>query len=294
MCATRRPGAGGFFAAEGVPPIRPRRSPSIPARRRRPALAVSASGGSVPAEELAAITERAGGNPLFVRELVTATRSEGGVAAGERRGGRRTRIDRLSTVDRALLRWASVLGGVVLRGAAAEVLAGDLDAAPSTRRPGTGSGSSSSATRTSGAFRFRHALIRDAAYDGLVVPAAERAARAGGEALRAGATDAGEVAELLSLHYMLGRGAARDVAATPSSRASGEAKFANVDAAEFFRRALDAAEELPRSRASRSGRRRESLGDLLLLSGDFAEARNAYRQARTLVRGDAMLPPSSV
>ncbi len=290
MCATRRPGAGGFIAAEGVPPI-PAMTlaldplPDDDAR----ALAVSASGGSVPAEELAAITERAGGNPLFVRELVTATRSEGESLPGSVEEVVATRIDSLSTADRALLRWASVLGGSFSGELVAEVLAGDPDAALDSETWDRLGEFVERDPHAPGAFRFRHALIRDAAYDGLSFRRRRELHARVAEVLRAGATDAGEVAELLSLHYMLAEERHETWLYSVLAGERARAKFANVDAAEFFRRALDAAQELPALSRVEVGQTWGSLGDLLLLSGDFAEARNAYRQARTLVRGDAML-----
>ena len=66
-----------------------------------------------------------------------------------------------------------------------------------------------------------------------------------------------------------------------------KAKFANVDAAEFLRRALSAAPALPSLSRAEVGRTWESLGDLLMLSADYADAHEAYRHARKLVRGDA-------
>ena len=77
-------------------------------------LAVAAGAEGLPPEELAALTERAGGNPLFVQELVAATRgSEQGLdeLPRERRGcadepHRQPRARETAS----LLRWASVLG----------------------------------------------------------------------------------------------------------------------------------------------------------------------------------------
>jgi tetratricopeptide (TPR) repeat protein len=64
-------------------------------------------------------------------------------------------------------------------------------------------------------------------------------------------------------------------------------KHANVDAAEFYRRALDASRVLPAVSRADVGRAWESLGDVLELSGDYAEARIAYDHAREQLRGDA-------
>src|SRR5207244_1888163 len=58
------------------------------------------------------LAKRSGGNPLFLRELVSAARSAGSVAAlpDTVEGLMTSQIDRLHPADRTLLRTASVLG----------------------------------------------------------------------------------------------------------------------------------------------------------------------------------------
>ncbi|HEX3668769.1 MAG TPA: AAA family ATPase, partial [Acidimicrobiia bacterium] len=114
VCSTRRPGSAGFVAAEGTPPV-PAMSLRLDPLPEADAheLALAAAAQELPPDDLAAITERAGGNPLFVQELVAATRvsAQGLEALPESVEGVVTsRIDNLAPADRALLRWASVLG----------------------------------------------------------------------------------------------------------------------------------------------------------------------------------------
>lgn len=110
-CTTRRPGEGGFAAAEGTPPL-----PALTLRLEplpiddAKTLAIAAAGGRRLTEvELAALMERGAGNPLFLQELASV---------GEQADGAEelpesvealvaTRIDQLGPGDRALLRWAS-------------------------------------------------------------------------------------------------------------------------------------------------------------------------------------------
>ena len=107
ICATRRPVDGGFSAADGVPPV-----PAMTIQLQPLAAEAGAAAGRAGRSrrrllqhEVTAITDRAGGNPLFLAELVASARAPGGRgAAGERRGGVATRIDRLQPGDRALLR----------------------------------------------------------------------------------------------------------------------------------------------------------------------------------------------
>ncbi|MGH3016109.1 MAG: ATP-binding protein, partial [Gaiellaceae bacterium] len=139
-------------------------------------LARQASGRRIEDAEAVEIAERAGGNPLFLQELVAARAHADGAEEDELpetvEAVVASRIDRLSAADRSLLRWASVLGQafpgeLVAAVVEDEAAAGDSDAwnrlAEFVERD----------PDVPGGFRFRHALIRDAAYDAL--PKAVRA-----------------------------------------------------------------------------------------------------------------------
>ena len=180
-CTTRRPTEGGFAAAEGTPPLpaltlRLEPLPSEDART----LAVAAAGDRrLTEEELAALMERGAGNPLFLRELASV---------GEKTDDAEelpetvealvaTRIDHLGPGDRALLRWASVLGVSFSGSLIADVLEDDpLVAAGSDAWDRLGEFVERDPD-VAGAFRFRHALIRDAAYEGLSYKQEARAPR---------------------------------------------------------------------------------------------------------------------
>src|SRR5205814_7901867 len=170
-CTTRRPEDGGFAAAEGTPPLPALtlRLEPLPAEDAKTLVRAATGDRLLGDDELTAITARAAGNPLFLQELASP---EEAVDESEQLPETvealvATRIDRLAPGDRALLRWASVLGpsfsGVVIRDvleddptAAADSEAWDRLAEFVERDPDVPNG-----------FRFRHALIRDAAYEGL-------------------------------------------------------------------------------------------------------------------------------
>ena len=85
---------------------------------------------------------------------------------------------------------------------------------------------------------------------------------------------------MLSLHYFYGE---RWADAWRTSIAAGEraqAKFANVEAAEFYARALEAARRLRDVPAEERARIWEARGDVCELAGLYAEAIDAYRNAR--------------
>src|SRR5262249_42263627 len=108
VCVTARPGAATSVHLHGPFP-RPGPQPLEAAQAAELALDLAADV-AISTETLDALTERAGGNPLFVRELVLATR------AGERletlpesvESLLTTRIDTLDPANRMLLRYAAV------------------------------------------------------------------------------------------------------------------------------------------------------------------------------------------
>ena len=290
VCATRRPGESGFLAAAGNPPV-PAMSLRLDPLPEADAheLAVSAGAEGLPPEELAAITERAGGNPLFVQELVAATRgSEQGLEELPEsvEGVLTSRIDGLAPGDRALLRWASVLGASFSSDLIARVLEGDSDAAldvESWDRLGEFVERDPYAV---GTFQFRHALIRDAAYEGLSFRRRRELHARVADVLRETATDEDEAAETLSLHFSLAALPEETWRFSLVAADRARAKFANADAAELFRRALEVAARVGSLAPEEIGRAWESLADVLELGGDYAGAREAYEKAREHLLSD--------
>jgi class 3 adenylate cyclase len=289
VCSTRRPTGGGFLAAQGTPPV-----PALSLRLEpipeedASELARLAAEQELPPEQLAAITERAGGNPLFVQELVAATRArEQSVEALPEsvEGVVTTRIDSLDPGDRALLRWASVLGASFSGELVARVLEGDPDAALDSDSWDRLAEFVERDPYLAGSFHFRHALIRDAAYAGLSFRRRRELHARVGEVLRETAGE--DDAETLSLHFSLAERPGETWSFSLVAAERAQAKFANADAAEFYRRALGAARDLPALARSDVGHAWESLGDVLQLGGDHSEAALAYRHARQHLRGDA-------
>ncbi len=290
VCSTRRPGEAGFLAAAGTPPV-PAMSLRLDPLPEADAheLAVAAGAEGLPPEELAAITERAGGNPLFVQELVAATRgSEQGLEELPEsvEGVLTSRIDGLAPGDRALLRWASVLGASFSSELIGRVLEGDSDAALDAESWDRLGEFVERDPYVAGTFHFRHALIRDAAYEGLSFRRRRELHARVADVLRETATDEAEAAETLSLHFSLAERHEETWRFSLLAAERARAKFANADASELFRRALDVAANVPSLASEEVGRVWESLADVLELGGDYAGARRAYEQARDLLRSD--------
>jgi class 3 adenylate cyclase len=284
VCATRRPVEGGFSAADGVPPIPALTIQLQPlgAEAAQKLIGATAAEGLLQ-HEVSAITDRAGGNPLFLQELVTSSRAPEDQALPESvEAVVATRIDRLQPGDRALLRYASVLGATFSAELVADVLAqgaepdADSDAWDRLgefveRDP-----------YTAGTFRFRHALFRDAAYEGLSYKRrGELHAKAGEAYERLEHAGRGEFAELLSLHFFNAGDAEKTYRYSLVAGERAQAKNANVEAAVFYRRALEVAPELDLDPAELA-RVWEAVGDVSELAGLYADAEEAYSKARKL------------
>jgi class 3 adenylate cyclase/tetratricopeptide (TPR) repeat protein len=282
ICTTRRPGNEGFVAAGGTPPVAAMTILLEPLLDDEAAeLVRAAAGDRLDDAAVAAVVRRAGGNPLFLQELIDTAEADeelpdtvDAVVT--------TRIDRLAPPDRALLRWASVLGVTFDGSVIEDVLQGDPAAA----------GDSDAWERLSefverdpyvpGGFRFRHALIRDAAYQGLAVRRRRELHQSVGETLeRRAGSDVDEAAELLSLHFSLAGDAARTWRYSLAAGTRAKAKFANVEAAEFYRRALHVAKTVGVDRTEQASVW-EALADVSTLAGHLGDARAALAEARRL------------
>jgi class 3 adenylate cyclase/tetratricopeptide (TPR) repeat protein len=283
ICCTRRPGDEGFVAANGVPPIAAMTILLEPLRDEAAAeLVRRAAGDALDDAAVAAIVARAAGNPLFLRALV-ASAGDGapedlpdtvGAVVG-------TRIDRLSPADRALLRWASVLGVVFDGEVIADVLEGDPAAAAGSEAWERLAEFIERDPYVAGGFRFRHALIRDAAYEGLPFRRRRELHARVGEVVEARHADApDEVAELLSLHFSLAGDSPRTWRYALLAGERAREKFANVEAAAFYRRALEAASSLSLDDAEQAAVW-EALADVCAPAGRLKEAQAALARARS-------------
>src|SRR5215210_2500271 len=284
LCATRRPVEGGFSAAEGVPPI-----PAMTIQLQplsgdaaQELIGASAAEGLLQ-HEVSAITERAGGNPLFLQELATSSRAPEAEALPESvEAVVATRIDRLPPADRAFLRHAAVLGASFSAELVSEVLTSDEAASTDAEAWDRLTEFVERDPYTAGTFRFRHALFRDAAYEGLSYRRrGELHAKVGEAYERLDREQAGEYAELLSLHFFHAGDHDKTYRYSLVAGERAQAKFANVEAGGFYRRALDVSPELDLPQAE-IARVWESLGDVCELAGLYSESGEAYARAHEL------------
>ncbi|MDQ3483891.1 MAG: AAA family ATPase [Actinomycetota bacterium] len=237
-------------------------------------------------QTLSTLAVRGGGNPMFLEALVLeAGRSGSLVHLPESVEALVTsQIDRLDPADRLVLRYAAVLGQVVdetaldalLEDHDAQVAAGALQRLAEflvRERPGR--------------LVFRHALMRDVAYEGLSFKRRRVLHDQVGQGLeRAASTPEGQC-ELLSLHFFH---AGRHEQAWRYSVLAGEralAKFALGEAIDFFARA---AQSIPHHAVGtvEVAQVFEQLADARFLVGLSEEAADAYALARRHLRGDCV------
>jgi class 3 adenylate cyclase/tetratricopeptide (TPR) repeat protein len=290
LCATRRPTTGGFSAAESVPPLPAMTIQLQPleAEAARELVGAAATEGLLQ-HEVAAITDRAGGNPLFLQELVGSSRAPEDEALPESvEAVVATRVDRLPPGDRALLRYAAVLGATFSAELVNEVLEDDPAASTDPEAWDRLGEFVERDPYTAGAFRFRHALFRDAAYEGLSYRRRGELHAKVGEAYERLERYPGDHAELLSLHFFHAGDDERTYRYSLVAGERAQEKFANVEAAEFFRRALEVSGTLGLAPAE-IAEVWESLGDVCERAGLYTEAADAYARAHGLDKAPRLL-----
>ena len=236
--------------------------------------------------EMSILARRSGGNPLFLQELLSATR-----VAGTTEGLPDTveamvtaQIDQLASHDRRLLRVASVLG-LRFSPALVEQL---LDEPATAGAAAWGRLGEFVAQDGDGFHRFRHALMRDAAYEGLAYRRRRDLHLRAGETIeRQRATDDADI-DLLALHFFHARANERAWRYSRAAATAAETKFAIVDAAEHLERALQSARGIDELADAEVADALEKLGDLRERMGQYPDARNAYGRARRLRVDDAI------
>lgn len=286
VCVTRRPDARSMLEDDQVPG----ESIELAALAENDAVAMVralARESSLAPEELATLVDRAGGNPLFLHELVAGFDLEGGLqelpSTIEAVIG--SRIDDLGPGRRAVLRRAAVLGLTFDADLLREVVADEPEIAQTDfTPPGLERLLGDFVVAEGGHFRFQHALIRDVAYEGLSFRLRRQLHRKTGEILelrRAGRLE--EICEVLSLHFE--RAHVPEKAWSYAVMAGDRAKdrFVPLQAIEFYRRALSAARRLREVPALERTRVSEALGDACERAGRYEDASSAYNGARTSV-----------
>jgi tetratricopeptide (TPR) repeat protein len=242
-----------------------------------------------PPHEVVELSDRSGGNPLFLQELMRAARTAGSVLGlpDSIEGMVTAEIDRLTSADRRVIRYASVLGVTFDTTLLASLWDGEgaLFDQSVWRRLSQFVGDEGN-----GRYRFHHALMRDAAYEGLPFRRRrELHARAGEAILAAARGEGAERSELLSLHFFLAGNDRLAWQYSLSAARRAESAYANIEASRFLRRAIEAGRRLSEVTERELSSLHEALGDVRERLGDYPGALAAYRAARRYVQDEPVL-----
>jgi class 3 adenylate cyclase/tetratricopeptide (TPR) repeat protein len=245
---------------------------------------------SIPPHFAERLVERSAGNPLFLLELVAAAGAQADLDAlpDSVEAIVSSRLDQLAADDRKLLRYASVLGARFDRGLVRQALA--------TLVPESADDAAWSrldefvAFDGEGVYRFRNDLFRRVAYEALPFSRRREVHGRVGEVLERSLSAHGDDAVgLLSLHF---HHAGRHPESWRYSVAAGDHArrvYANIEAAEFYRRALDAARALPTVGSGEVARVSEALGDVCEVAALYDDAALAFRAARKIAAEDQVM-----
>ncbi len=232
------------------------------------------------------VVSRAGGNPLFLSEIIKVIRETGQASdlPDSLDSVVSSQIDQLPPLTKQVLRYSSVLGRSFRREVLDELLAPEgLELDQATRLE---------LTRYiepdgPGRWRFRHAVVNDIAYQGLSYHRRRQMHSRAGEVIeRLAGDDPEQVAEVLATHYA--EGGEHEKAWRYGVVAGDRARslYSMTEAAAHYRIAVEAARRLPTVGAEESGRVLECLGDVCDTLGRYAEAEGAYQAARDRLESD--------
>jgi len=233
-------------------------------------------------QAMSVISRKAGGNPLFLHELVVAASRSGSAAdlPDSVEAVVTSRIDLLDPSDRTLLRYAAVLGNRFALADLQRMLGRQLgrDALRNTAGLLEPDGE--------GRMKFRHIVIRDVAYAGLPYRRRRQMHHQVGQALERTGANREDLPDQLALHYFH---AGQHEKAWTYLRAAGAralARHAHIDAMEFFERALDCTRGVREITPTQIAEVYEQLGDVRDMAGLSTEAADAYRRGRRFATGD--------
>jgi tetratricopeptide (TPR) repeat protein len=281
VLVVRRGDAGGFTPESGVRVV----LGPLPAEVVERLVHAATEAAPLRPHEVAAIVERAEGNPLFVEEVTRLALGSGslGQLPESVHAAMSTQIDQLHPPVRRVLRYCAVLGRSFRREVLERVLASDDLSLDATTLSALGPFIEADGE---GRIRFRNSLVRDAAYEGLAFRVRARIHGTAGAVLEDVSTDLDADSATLVLHFARAGDAPRTWDYAQRAGRLARASYANADAADHFESALEVSRRVPDVTDERRARLWVSVGDLRELAGMFGESVEAYRTAARLTRED--------
>jgi tetratricopeptide (TPR) repeat protein len=229
--------------------------------------------------------ERAGGSPEFLLDLLAAAAGGSESLPESVDAAAMARIDALAPADRTLVRRAAVLGLSFHTSRLGDVLDEDM-ATPNDQT--WARLSPVFAYDPDGHVRFKRPALREAAYEGLPFRTRRALHRRVAEGLEQGlGSDADAEPAVLSQHFMLAGDHRRAYSYALQGAERATARFAHADAAQLYRRAIEAGRQdaaAPADLASAF----EQMAEALQLSGQLGAAHEAVAAARRLIGDDSV------
>jgi len=261
-----------------------------------------------PPPELLVLLEKTQGNPLFVEELVQSLRETGdllrdddgwhlrrsldAIGVPDRIEGLITaRLDRLEERARETLQVAAVVGQHFAFPVLAEVMAQAADLARQIERLDGASMIAPDAPPLVDTYFFRHALIRDVAYDALLFARRRELHRRVAQVItQIGDSQSDELLALLARHYLLAESWPEALDYHLRAGRSAQRRYANREAITLFSQALRIIDS---GVITDPGHRdateiHERLGWLQVLGGAYDVALAHYHQALTLTPAESL------
>lgn len=281
FCAVGRPTAGGFEAPNH--PVVERLEVGALEEPAAIALAEAATEESpIPDHVLQEAVRRAAGNPQLILDLLRAAVTGGGELPDSVEAAATVRIDALPPKDRLLVRRVSVFGLAFHPRFLGEVLEDETpmpDDATWLRLE------EFFEDEAGGYLRFRRAVVRDAAYAGLPFRTRRRLHGAVGHRMERETSEPDELAELLSMHFSLAREYERAWRYALVAARRAQSIFANVEAATFYARAIEAGRKVGASDEELLDIV-EGHGEVLWRARIYQDALRANAEGRWLARND--------
>ncbi|HEY3178203.1 MAG TPA: tetratricopeptide repeat protein [Casimicrobiaceae bacterium] len=288
LVAVARQGSKGFVAPQAESVVRIELKPLAPADTLRLAQLATVQT-PVAAHVLEVVATRSGGNPQFLRDLLQKVVDSGGVAdlPDSAEAATLAQIDSLSPEDRTVVRHAAVFGLTFHPRMLAwfDGEEGFLAPMPAV----WGRISDLFDEEPDGYLRFRRSLLRDAAYEGLPYKLRRKLHGIVAARLEEEVDYPDDIANVLSLHYFEAGeyNATWRYAMAAAKRAEGA--YANVDAAGFYGRALEAGRKLTDIKGQDLAAVYQAMADAWYRAGEFRKASSAYTDTRPFVAGDALI-----
>jgi class 3 adenylate cyclase/tetratricopeptide (TPR) repeat protein len=284
ICATRRPGViGGFTPSDAETVILPLLTDDL-AQELVEAVTDTAP---LRPHEREDVVARAGGNPLFLEELLRIVRDNAESLPDTLDAVAMREIDSLPAAPRRVLRLASVLGRSFDHTLLVELLNAE------TVETGADALAELNAQLVFDAeqerFRFRHALLQEAAYQSLPFRQRLGLHRTAGEAIERRAAEKVDAVALLSYHFLMAQEWNRTWRYARSAARMAEAAHAPGEAAVHLERAVTASRRLGGEVDNEVPGVLMDLGQARQLIGEYDKADEAYGQAARATKRDPML-----